>query len=240
MERVRNTPAGNTRYQETDPALIALLQKIQETLRSRCSVDPFPGLSAVSTIAGADAAYDGDNVYTAVVLMTFPGLSEIQSVIIGSVAPFPYISGYFVFREGPGIFEAVGRLPEKPGVLIINGHGIAHPRRFGIASHIGILLDIPAIGVSRRLIAGDYTFPRGRDSLTFPVYMGGVPVAMGIRKKSGTRPIFVSPGHKISLDQAVDIVTMMTGGHTLPEPLRRAHNLASTRVREQRAGKSGD
>ncbi len=239
MERARNKPAGNTTYEGTDPASIARAQKIQETLRSRCSVRPFPELSAASTIAGADAAYDGDNVYTAVVLMSFPGLSEIQNVVIRSGAPFPYISGYFAFREGPGIIEAVGKLDEKPGILIINGHGIAHPRRFGIASHIGVLLDMPVIGVARRLMAGNYTFPLGMDTLKFPVCMGDEAVAMGIRKKPGSRPIFISPGHKVSLDQSVEIVTMVTGGHRLPEPLRRAHQLATTRVRECRAEKGG-
>ena len=239
MERLRNKPAGKTRCEGTDPASIARAQKIQETLRSRCSVRPFPELSAASTIAGADAAYDGDNVCTAVVLMSFPGLSEIQNVAIRSEAPFPYISGYFAFREGPGIIEAVGKLDEKPGILIINGHGTAHPRRFGIASHIGVLLDMPVIGVARRLMAGNYTFPLGRDSLKFPVCMGDEAVAMGIRIKPGSRPVFISPGHKVSLDQSVEIVTMVTGGHRLPEPLRRAHKLATTRVRECRAEKGG-
>lgn len=227
------------RYQGADPASIARAQKIQEILRSRCSVRPFPELSAVSTIGGADASYDWDTMYTAVVLMAFPGLSEIQSIVIRSEAPFPYISGYFAFREGPGIIEAVGRLCEKPGILIINGHGIAHPRRFGIASHIGVLLDIPAIGVTRRLMNGNYAFPLGRDSLKFPVYLGGEPVAMGIRKKPGSRPIFISPGHKVSLDQSVEIVTMVTGRHRLPEPLRRAHMLASTCVREHKEAENG-
>jgi deoxyribonuclease V len=232
METVKIARTGNTRDKGTDPASIARMQKIQETLRRQCSVRPFPELSSVSTIAGADASYDGDTVYTAVVLMAFPGMSEIQSVAIRSEAPFPYISGYFAFREGPGIIEAVGKLREKPGVLIINGHGIAHPRRFGIASHVGVLLDMPAIGVTRRLMTGNYTFPLGQDPLKFPVYMGGEPVAMGIRKKPGSRPIFISPGHKVSLDQSVEIVTMVTGHHRLPEPLRRAHMLARIRVRE--------
>ncbi len=235
METVRCTLAEKKRNEGTIPASIARAQKIQETLRRQCSVRPVPDLSAVRTIAGADAAYDGNSVYSAVVLMTFPGLSEIRSVVSRSEASFPYIAGYFAFREGPGLIEAVDRLPEKPGVLLINGHGIAHPRRFGLASHVGVLLDIPVIGVAGRLMKGNYTFPRGRDGLEFPVYMGDEHVATGVRKKPGSRPVYISPGHGVTVDQSVEIVTLAAGCHRLPEPLWRAHMLAGTSVRESKA-----
>jgi deoxyribonuclease V len=128
--------------------LVQKAEYVQERLRNRCSLDKVIETDDISLIAGADAAYSGDTVIAAVVVMTYPNLVKVCDSVAHIKTRFPYIPGLFVFREGPGLLKAFHTLDCKPDLIILNGHGYAHPRRFGIACHIGLILGVPSIGVA--------------------------------------------------------------------------------------------
>lgn len=144
---------------------------------------------------------------------------------------FPYIPGYLSFREAPALIEAFQSLKTKPDVIFVDGQGISHPRALGIASHVGVLLDIPTIGIAKTLLVGKPEKPLSEKAGSEePLIYKDKVVGMLLRSKKGARPILISQGHRISLKTAVDLVKQELKGYRLPEPIRRAH-LASNRFR---------
>ncbi|TAJ44874.1 endonuclease V [Methanofollis fontis] len=191
-----------------------------------------------SVLAGLDAAYslDGSQVFGAAVLLAVPSLRVIGAATVGRKASFPYIPGYFAFREAPALLAALGRLERAPDLLMIDGHGIAHPRRCGIASHVGVITGIPSIGVARHLLTGRCDPPGMGWGETTPVTADGSVIGCALRTVAGVRPVYVSIGHRISLQNAVSITLHTSTGFRIPEPLRVAHRLAShVRDRDVRA-----
>lgn len=179
-------------------------------------------------IAGLDAAYsaDGRTVFGSVAVLACPSLRVVEGATAAVPATFPYIPGLFAFREGPVLVAALDRLTCRPGLLMVHGHGIAHPRRCGIASHIGVVTGIPSIGVADTLLCGEVEEPGASRGSTAPVMDKGEVIGCAVRTAAAKRPVYVSPGHLIDLAWAVRTVLQTSPLFRTPEPLRAAHRLA--------------
>jgi deoxyribonuclease V len=210
------------------PRDLADARQVQEAV-ARAVEEARPiSLDAVECIAGVDASYspDGSTVHAAVAVLGHPDLNLLESCWVSREVPFPYLPGYFAFREGPAIISAVMALTRRPDLLLVDGHGRAHPRRAGIASHVGLLLDIPTVGVAKRILAGEVAeFGPARGSQS-PVWDRGEIIGMALRTKAGSRPLFVSAGYAIGLDTAVEAVLTATRASRIPAPIREAHRIA--------------
>lgn len=183
----------------------------------------------VRLIAAVDTAYgkNGEILCASAVVTTFPEIEEVEQSFHYGPAVFPYIPGLFYFREGPIIVNALEKIKSDPDVIIVHGHGIAHPRRCGMACHIGIAFDKPAIGCARKLLTG-YHRPIAPAKGSFqPITSRSKEVGVAYRSKDNVKPIFVSPGHKCDMAQAREIVVKNLRGFRLPEPLRLAHLMAN-------------
>jgi deoxyribonuclease V len=209
--------------------------KIQEMLRHHCIVERTIDAGEIRHVAGADAAYSQDTMYAAVVVMTFPGLAIVEKTCTVQEIPFPYIPGLLSFREGPAIAEAFFCLTTVPDLLLINGHGYAHPKRIGIASHIGVVLDVPSIGVAQRLLTGIAAMPGAGRGSTELVLDNNETIGMAVRTVTDAKPVFVSAGHKVDLAQSVDIALKTARTHRLTEPIWHADRL-SRQCRNDRSG----
>nr|WP_303714648.1 deoxyribonuclease V [Methanoculleus marisnigri] len=231
---MRQEPAMEIR--ETHPFNLTPAEAIllQKALRARISLSG--DIGEVSLVAGADASYmkGSDEIYAVVVALSYPDLTVVERVSALAETTFPYIPGLLTFREGPALLEAFQRLRSEPQVIFFDGQGIAHPRGLGIASHIGLLLDRPTVGVAKSLLFGTATEPGpGRGSVS-PVFHNGKTVGMAVRTKEKTKPVYVSVGHRIALLPAVDLVLATARGYRLPEPTRQAHLYANVVRREGR------
>jgi len=183
-------------------------------------------------IAGVDVAYcDGASV-AAAALYDLEKLVRLETAVAVADVRFPYIPGYLFFREAPLVLAALEKLNRRPEMLMVDGHGIAHPEKAGYASLLGALLDIPSIGCAKSRLVGDYDEPGGERGACSPLLYGGETVGAVVRTRKGTRPVFVSPGHLISLDEAVAIVLRCAPKFRIPEPLRTADALARKNCRE--------
>jgi deoxyribonuclease V len=209
--------------------------KVQETLRHHCILERTIDICEIRHVAGADAAYDQDTIYAAVVVMTFPGLEIVEKICSVQEVPFPYIPGLLSFREGPAILDAFSNLTTVPDLLFMNGHGYAHPKRFGLASHVGLLLDIPSIGVAKRLLIGEAALPDAARGSTEPVLDNSEIVGRAVRTVEDAQPVFVSAGHKVDLAQAVDMALKTTTIHRITEPVWHA-DLVSRQCRDKQSG----
>ena len=205
---------------------LAEFRKIQEEMAKKViSEDDFTELKR---IAGVDVAYVDDTAYAACVVMDRE-FNEIGAGTAVLEADFPYISGYLSFREAPAVLAAIEESP-RFDLVMVNGHGVAHPRRCGLASHVGIESDSPSIGIARRMLVG--SVGEERDGWR-PILVGGDFVGAEVTTEWNSR-LYVSVGHRVSLDTAVDVVVSMTRGAGLPEPLRRAHALANREAKNRR------
>ncbi|HKE04696.1 MAG TPA: deoxyribonuclease V [Blastocatellia bacterium] len=201
--------------------------EVQQRLRNLVRLRPLAG--PVSAIAGADISFNkfSETVYAGVVVLSLPALRIIESAGVRSVAKFPYVPGLLSFREAPSLLEAWEKLKTKPDVLMLDGQGIAHPRRFGIACHVGVLLDLPTIGCAKSILVGRYGELGLQAGSRSPLVDRGEQVGVALRTKSKVSPVYVSPGHLIDLDSAVDLVLRSTGKYRQPEPTRQAHLLVN-------------
>jgi deoxyribonuclease V len=209
--------------------------KIQELLRHHCILERTIDICEIRYVAGADAAYDQDTIYAAVVVMKYPGLEVMEKTCSVQEVSFPYIPGLLAFREGPAILDAFSNLSRVPDLIFMNGHGYAHPKRFGLASHVGLLLDIPSIGVAKRLLTGEAAQPDAARGSTGPVSDKGEIVGRVVRTVQDTKPVFVSAGHKVDLAQAVDMALKTTTTHRITEPVWHADQV-SRQCRDQKSG----
>ena len=214
---------------------------VQRLLAERVSLQD--DSTPVETLAGVDVSNnlrDPDNmIYAAVVTLNFPFLKVTDKAGMDQQAQFPYIPGFLGFREAPAIVEAFQKLAHPPDLILVDGHGISHPRRLGIASHLGVLLDRPTIGVAKSVLVGKPSGelgPEPGDSV--PLLWKGQQIGMVLRTKRRANPLYISPGHKISLPTAIDWVLKCLTGYRLPEPTRQAH-LAANEFRRQAQPVSG-
>jgi deoxyribonuclease V len=200
---------------------------VQQRLRNLVRLQPLA--QPVNTIAGADISYNkfSDTVYAGIVVLSLPDLRIIESAGVRSLAKFPYVPGLLSFREAPSLLEAWEKLRTKPDVLMFDGQGIAHPRRFGIACHVGVLLDWPTIGCAKSILVGKYGELKPEAGSQTPLIDKGEQVGVALRTKNKVAPVYVSPGHLIDLDSAVDLVLRATSKYRLPETTRQAHLLVN-------------
>jgi deoxyribonuclease V len=188
------------------------------------------------TVAGVDVSYEkhGDFFFAGVVVLDFPSLEVREEVSASGRVTFPYIPGLLSFRELPVILEAFRRLQTIPDVVLVDGQGIAHPRRFGVASHLGVWVDLPAIGCAKTRLCGDHEEPGRRRGDRVPLLLDGSPVGVVLTTRDGIRPLFVSPGHRIDIAGAADLVMACCRRYRMPEPTRLAHLLTNRLRREAR------
>jgi deoxyribonuclease V len=187
----------------------------------------------IELIAGVDVAYDiHSNISHAVVVTMKPGSLQPLTIIRAQLPTrFPYISGLLSFREIPVLLEALGQLAEKPDLLMVDGQGVAHPRRLGIAAHLGVLTDIPSIGVAKSLLTGIYEEPDLTKGSHTPLRdrRSGEMIGTVLRSKDKFNPLFISAGHRVSQDTALKLVMKCLIKHRLPEPTRIADKLSKAR-----------
>ena len=186
--------------------------RLQERLRERVVLeDRFDG---VRTIAGADLAFDPvtEQAVAGVIVYRFPQLEEVERRMAWRKLRFPYVPGLLSFREGPVLLAAFARLRTEPDLILIDGHGRAHPRLFGIASHIGVLFDKPTTGCAKSLLVGDCAEPAAQAGSTSPLLLRGEHVGMVLRSRQNVKPIYVTQGHRVSLATAVELVRRCLDG----------------------------
>lgn len=201
---------------------------IQEEIAREAEAASTLPLDQVRRIAGADASYspDGKTVHAAVAVLGLSDLTVLEHSWVSREVLFPYLPGFFAFREGPAIISAVEGLAGKPDLLLVEGHGRAHPRRAGIATHVGILLGIPTVGVAQRILSGDAGKLGPAWGSMCPLRDRGEIVGMAVRTKAGSRPVYVSPGYATDLDTAVAAVLSTTLNSRIPAPIREAHRIS--------------
>ena len=200
---------------------------LQEQLRQYIITED--QLGSVQRVVGVDVGFEEQLTITraAVAVLSYPGLELIETAIARRPTRFPYVPGLLSFREIPAVLAALERLATAPDLLLCDGQGIAHPRRLGIASHLGLITDIPSIGVGKSRLFGTYSkVPEQKGEWT-PLRAGNEVIGAVLRTRPGVKPIFVSPGHRISLETALAYVMGCTTRYRLPETTRHAHRLAS-------------
>lgn len=215
-----------------DHISITQATQIQKDLRDKVILEPLE--SPVHTIAGADISFNkfSSTVYAAIVVMEYPEMKIKYSALAKGEATFPYVSGYLAFREIPTLLKAWELLPEKPDVLVLDGQGISHPRRMGIASHFGVLENQPAIGCAKSMLYGKFDELGLEKGSTCPILEKDELLGYALRTKNAVKPIYVSPGHLITAHQSLEIIENCVGRYRIPEPTRIAHE----KVNEFRTG----
>ncbi|MGW5011210.1 deoxyribonuclease V [Micromonospora chalcea] len=208
------------------PADATEARRVQEELRSRVDLVG-PGPAAPATVAGLDVAYaqDGDLLAAAVTVLDAVSLAVVDEAVCVGRPAFPYVPGLFAFREMPALLAALDRLTVRPELLVCDGHGLAHPRRFGLACHLGLVTGLPAIGVGKTPLVGSWTGPGPERGDSADLCDEGDVVGRVLRTREGVRPVFVSVGHRMGLDNAVERVLALTPRYRLPETTRTADQL---------------
>jgi deoxyribonuclease V len=209
--------------------------QMQKQMRSLVQVAPLPRPAV--TVAGADISFDrfSEVIYAGVVVVSLETLETVEEVGLVTRTTFPYVPGLLSFREAPAVIEALRGLTTEPDVLMIDGHGLAHPRRFGIASHIGVLLERPALGCGKSVLVGRFDAPGIERGAWSPMVDRGETIGAALRTKRGVQPVYVSVGNLIDLEEAIGVALAADGGYRIPEPTRRAHNLVNAIRRGERA-----
>ena len=180
----------------------------------------------IRTIAGVDQAFFDDKVVSGIVTLDYETMEEKDRAYAIVATEFPYIPTFLAFREGKAIVSAYRKLPEKPELLMIGRCGINHPRSAGLATHIGVALDIPTIGVSKSILCGIPEQPAGAGTDQLLTY-GGRQIGWVLKSKENCNPIIVAPGHRVSMESSIEIVKHCLRGYKLPEPTRQAHIYAN-------------
>jgi deoxyribonuclease V len=209
------------------PATEAEAVTLQETLAPL--VDATRPLEKFDLVAGCDIAYHlADPVlFAAVVVVQVSDGSVIERRTVTCETSFPYIPGLLSFREIPALLNALGELRSVPDAVMLDGQGIAHPRRFGLACHLGLWLDLPCLGCAKSLLIGEYDEPGPNAGDAAPLTVSGEQVGVVLRSAAGAKPVFVSPGHRIDTASAVAVVRATLSGYRHPTPTREAHLAAS-------------
>lgn len=200
---------------------------LQRALRGRIMTED--RLGPVQRVAGVDVGFEDQGAVTraAVAVLSYPQLALLETAVARRPTGFPYLPGLLSFREIPAVLDALEKLVTLPDLLLCDGQGIAHPRRLGIATHLGLLMDIPTIGVAKTRLWGTHgKVPEERGSWT-PLWDKDEMIGAVLRTRVGVKPLFISPGHRISLATAIDVVLGCTTRYRLPETTRHAHRLAS-------------
>jgi deoxyribonuclease V len=192
-------------------------------------------LGPVATVAGIDVGFREGLAHAAIAVLNFPELQLIDHALATRPVTFPYVPGLLSFREGPVVLEALSKLKSRADLLIFDGQGLAHPRRFGLACHMGLLADIPAIGCAKSWLTGHYEEPGPRRGDFEPLTANGEVIGAVVRTRNKTRPLFVSIGHRVDLPTSIHYVLACCRSNRLPETTRWAHRLAGGHKPDQAA-----
>jgi deoxyribonuclease V len=216
-------------WKVTPQEAIRIQEELRERLRLRPPKAPF------KMIAAADVSYSlaDDRVYAAFLLFSYPDLALMESASARGRVSFPYIPGLLTFREAPILLKAFSRLKARPDLLLFDGQGMAHPRSMGIAAHMGILLNLPAIGCAKSRLFGEEAEPGPDQGNVIPLLDHGRRVGMIVRTRAGVKPVYVSPGHRMDLDTSIKILLSLCRGYRIPEPLRVARLYARSVMHSQ-------
>lgn len=198
--------------------------RIQQELRGRIRIEKFAGKP--SLVAGADVHFRDGHAVAAVVIIEYPTFRIVEQLKKQVPLKFPYVPGLLAFREGPALIEALSALTSVPDVFFFDGQGLAHPRRMGLASHIGLFLDRPSLGCAKSLYIGQGGEPAAKRGSRRQLKDRGETIGVTLRTKDSVRPVYVSAGHRMDLSSAIRLVILFSKGYRIPEPLRIAHQLA--------------
>lgn len=201
--------------------------EIQHALQNHLNLkDDF---GAIKTVAGVDVGFEKNNTITraAIAVLDFESLELIESSIARRPTSFPYIPGLLSFREIPAVLQAMLELKAAPDLLLCDGQGIAHPRRFGIAAHLGLLTDIPAVGVAKSRLIGTHDEVPLEKGSHVPLMDKDEQIGVVLRTRTNVKPLYISPGHRVSIDTARQLVMQCVTRYRIPETTRWAHRLAS-------------
>ncbi len=204
----------------------------QKEWRSLVRIEPLA--REVNTIAGADISFNkfSEVIYSGIVVLSLPDLRIVETASVRSTAKFPYVPGLLSFRETPSFLECWEKLKTKPDVLMLDGQGLAHPRRFGIACHIGLLLDLPTIGCAKSILVGKHEELGLEAGSNVPLIDKNEIVGVALRTKNKVAPVYISAGHLMDLNSAVDLTLRSVTKYRQPEPTRQAHLLVNQLRRE--------
>lgn len=230
-------PDMNVRDLHRWDASPAEARRIQDELRQQVSLEDGIALSEIRTVAGVDNGYAGrgakTTAYATVVVFSFPELEQIEVQTAAVPIDFAYVPGLLSFREGPAIVEAFRLVETELDVVLFDAQGIAHPRRLGAASHLGLIIDRPSIGCAKSRLTGRYEEPGEEFGARSPLTAGGEEVGAVLRTRPGKSPLFVSPGHRMTVDTSVEITLRCCRNHRfMPEPTRIADKLVREAKRE--------
>ena len=207
------TPAEARRIQEAGRALVVTEDR----------------LGPIDRVAGIDVGFAQGRAVAraAVAVLAFPSLAPVETAVARRPVHFPYVPGLLSFREIPAVLDALAQLRVRPDLLVCDGHGLAHPRRFGLACHLGVLAGLPSIGAAKSRLLGTHAEPGRERGAWVPLEDRGETVGAVLRTRAGVAPLYVSVGHRVSLATAVRLVLACTPRYRLPETTRQAHRLAS-------------
>ena len=213
-------------------------RRLQGELASRVVAGPALDLEQVRYVAGADVSTQDDRAFATVVVLDFPGLSVVE--VQGFEAPlgFPYVPGLLAFREIPSVAGALKKVETAVDAVILDAQGLAHPRRMGLASHVGLLLDVPTVGCAKTVLVGKFEEPGVEKGSAADLVHRGEVVGRVVRTRERVSPVYVSVGNGIDLDSAVELVLACCTKYRLPEPTRQAHNAANKLRRGEEPGGS--
>lgn len=207
-----------------DKITITEAATLQKELRDRISLEKTPGF-APATVAGADISFNKfeTTVYAGIIVLRLPDLVPVARSLVQTEVNFPYVPGYLAFREVPALLLAWEGLAVKPDVLVVDGHGIAHPRRMGIASHFGVLTDQTTLGCAKKILFGKYEEPAAeRGAYSLIRYKDEI-LGAALRTRPNVKPVFVSPGHRLGYMDSLELIRQCLGKYRIPEPTRQAH-----------------
>jgi len=202
---------------------------VQQRLRDQ--VVAADQIGDVRHVAGIDVGFgqNGKIARAAVAVLAYPSLELVEQAIVRQPVRFPYVPGLLSFREAPPVLEALALIHIAPDLILYDGQGLAHPRRFGIASHVGLLADVPTIGVAKTRLIGSHGDPPEQRGAWTPLMDRGERIGAVLRTRPKVKPLFVSVGHRVSLETAINWVMACVTRYRLPETTRCAHRLASQR-----------
>lgn len=184
---------------------------------------------SIHTIGGADISLNlySTTIYAGIILLSFPQLQPVAYSLVKAETRFPYVPGYLAFREVPALLKVWEQMAVKPDVLVVDGHGIAHPRRMGIAAHFGSLTGQRSMGCAKKILFGKFEEPLADYGSATPIMDKEEQMGYAFRSKSRTAPVYVSPGHLMGVQNTLDVIRQCTGKYRIPEPTRLAHELVN-------------
>ncbi|MCG8449061.1 MAG: deoxyribonuclease V [Pirellulales bacterium] len=191
-------------------------------------------LPHVKHVAGIDISIRNNRAIAAIPVLSFDDLQIVDLAIAEQAVPFPYVPGLLSFREIPSILAAAEKLTVRPDLMLVDGQGIAHPRRFGLAAHLGVLFDVPTVGCAKTRFIGTHDEPAEQAGCYTDLWDGEELIGAVLRTRDNVKPLYISVGHKIDLPTALDMVLACGGGYRLPEPTRLAHQAAGGTLRRTR------